>query len=129
MKRTNPSRELLILDIQQVAKLCEPTTPTRNYYRAHGTFSEAQWQKFFPTFKAFLSSAELLPFTRQSEPLEHETSHLLDLELGDTYQQDGKTYKVISKRGSSVTVRRLTWIDYWFNSPLGLNEKNTSSRA
>lgn len=121
LKKHNPSRELLILDIQQVAKLAEPITPTRNYYRAHGTFTEAQWQAFFPTFKAFLRSAELLPpaevYLTESEP---ETDHLLDLELGDTYEQNGKTYKVILKRGSSVTVRPLTWLDYWFNNPLGL---------
>lgn len=120
MKKQQPSRELLTLDIQQVSKLCTPTQVTRNYYRAHGTFTEAQWQEFFPTFGSFLTAAGLKDSSPDDEdPLEDILPYTAyPRNVGAIFEhEDGKKYQVVAVRDSSVTVKRYQWFDkmlaYW----------------
>jgi hypothetical protein len=54
------TKELLIVDMRD---LCDKYgAVTRNFYRGRGKYSEASWQKFFPTFSSFiLASKGLVP--------------------------------------------------------------------
>lgn len=48
----------LVDDLVQVASKSKGTI-TRNFYRANGSYSESQWQEFFPTWRDFLEAAGL----------------------------------------------------------------------
>lgn len=69
------TKSALIADIQQLHRT-NPGNITRNYYRAHGVFSESLWQRYFPKFADFLAAAGI-DNTKQ----EPETSEI----AGDTW--------------------------------------------
>jgi hypothetical protein len=50
-----PSKEALILDMQTL--IGQYSKVTRDFYRKQGSFSEATWSKYFPTFKDFVEAA------------------------------------------------------------------------
>lgn len=52
------TRADLIEDVKHLNEK-HPGNVTRNFYRAHGKFTDAQWQKFFPKFSDFLKAAGL----------------------------------------------------------------------
>src|SRR5438270_3771635 len=69
------SRSALIADIQKLNER-NPGNISRNYYRAHGAFSEGAWGAHFPKFQDFLAAAGI----ENAKP-EPETSEI----SGDTW--------------------------------------------
>ncbi len=59
-KALQPTKESLIEDLKGLITITpNDTTITRNFYRANGAYTEGEWQRYFPTFKAFLGAAGL----------------------------------------------------------------------
>lgn len=58
-----PTKEEVLSDLQSIAD-SQSATVTRNYYRANGSYSEADWQRYFPTFDAFMKAAGLVKDSR-----------------------------------------------------------------
>lgn len=52
-----PTREEVIADLVQVQTSNPDVAITRNFYRAHGKYSEGVWQWFFPRFIDFCKAA------------------------------------------------------------------------
>src|SRR5581483_6691075 len=69
------TKAALIKDIKELNEK-NPGNVTRNYYRANGKFTEAQWQKLFPKFSDFLAAAGI-----KADNLNPETSEI----SGDTW--------------------------------------------
>lgn len=124
--------EDLIADMKRVRLLSGLVT--RNYYRAHGKYKEAEWQKYFPTFANFLDAAsEPEPYighkpyefvnnayyyydyiTESSLGLQTEINSLLNLsnsKAGDFFAMGAKLYQVTGRKDTAVYVKRY----YWFN--------------
>src|SRR5438270_9492023 len=74
MSRVEDARSALIADIQRLNEQ-NPGNISRNYYRAHGNYSEAAWGAYFPKFADFLAAAGI---DAKTEP---ETSEI----TGDTW--------------------------------------------
>lgn len=53
---SNVDRDALIADLKKLNE-SNPGNITRNFYRANGYFSEADWQTYFPKFSDFLAAA------------------------------------------------------------------------
>jgi hypothetical protein len=49
-------KELMLEDMRRVMKLSDIVT--RNFYRVHGRYREADWQYYWATFKAFVREAK-----------------------------------------------------------------------
>lgn len=136
---TDLLKEELIADMKAVQALCWTCRITRNYYRAHGKYTEAKWQHYFPTFKDFLEAASIDPtmhegFHRPYEfvnnsylettaryhdyfqaadlGLQTELNPILNLansKAGDFFAMGGKLYQVTGRNGTAVYTRRYRW--------------------
>ena len=71
-KLLSGTREQLIKDLQRVHKLFPDANPDRDFYRAHGKYSDAAWKEHFPRFKDFVAAAKptLTPFAAACRHLE-----------------------------------------------------------
>lgn len=114
---TDLLREELIADMKLVQSLCWTCRITRNYYRAHGKYTESQWHYYFPTFKDFLEAAGIAPDARESpnysiSDLEEINQAILTLsnsKTGDFFAMGAKLYQVTGRNGTAVYTRRYRW--------------------
>ncbi len=65
-KLPSGTEDQLIKDLQRVHKLFPNTEPDRDFYRAHGRYTDAAWKEHFSRFKVFVAEAGLLPPFRQA---------------------------------------------------------------
>lgn len=56
-KLLSGTREQLIKDLRRVHKLFPNSNPDRDFYRAHGKYSDAAWKVHFSRFKRFVAEA------------------------------------------------------------------------
>lgn len=79
-KPTGPSKSSLLKDLSNLAKKHPGAIITRNFYRANGSYKEADWQKYFPNFSAFAEAAEV----PNNTPKQAEKADEVDETVGDT---------------------------------------------
>lgn len=65
--RKSPSKEALIRDIKKLHKSTKEIS--RNFYRANGKYTEAQWQAHFSKFSDFLTAAGITPEPSNTSPV------------------------------------------------------------
>lgn len=68
-KEAQVPRKELTADLVRVSKTFPAVTLSRNFYRAHGKYSENAWQKHFSRFSDFLAAAGLSPKPTTSSPV------------------------------------------------------------
>lgn len=59
--KKSSTRDQLIKDLQRVHKLFPTAKPDRDFYRAHGRYTDAAWKEHFPRFKDFVAEAGVTP--------------------------------------------------------------------
>jgi hypothetical protein len=65
-KLLSGTEDQLIEDLQRVHKLFPNAEPDRDFYRAHGMYTDAAWKEHFSRFEVFVAEAGLLPRFRQT---------------------------------------------------------------
>lgn len=124
-------RNELIEDLQSLQLAFPAVTITRNFYRAHTTHRESEWQYHFSTFSAYMVAAGLReqPFQRafDRDSFLSEYVDMTDYEEGDTLFLGNRLFKLIKKRGSCVSVKRYYWFDRLWDRVAGKAVKGWQS--
>lgn len=125
-----PTAKELVEDLQSLQRSFPDVTITRNFYRAHTTHLESEWQYHFSTFNSFMVAArlrdELQPVFDTSSFLSNYVD-MTDYQEGDTFNIGNKTFKLLKKRGSCVSVKRYYWFDRLYDRVFGKDVKTWES--